>query len=185
MNRILSYFFTMIFLFTSHAVADTSKYIDTYGQLPKYRSLAISPNGKYFSYIERGREHDLFIVRHTETRKTAFAGNITKFKARSTSFVTDKHVLLRGSDTMYVWGYNNRHEHSAALAYNIETGKFKLLLKGTKNIHPAQSGLGEIVGMNAEDETVYMPAFASGSNHYLNLYNVSLNSGKGRLHAKG
>jgi len=185
MNRILIYFFAIIILSTSHTLADTSKYIDNYGQLPRYRSLAISPNGEHISYIERGPEHDRFIVRHTKTLKAIFYNEVTTFKARSTFFVTNKHVLLLGSDTTFVWGALSPHEHTGGLVYNIETGKVVLLLQDTKDIYPVQTGIGTIVGLNAEDEAVYMPAFASLSTPKLNLYKVSLNTGRGRIHAKG
>lgn len=185
MNRILGFFFTIILLFTSFAFADTSKYINNYGQLPRYRSLAISPDGKHISYIERGPDYDMFIVKDIETKETIFAGKITDFKARSTSFVTNKHVLFLGSDTILAWGALTSHEQSGALVYNIETGRFYPLLQGIKDIYPAQTGLGSIVGLNAEDESVYMPAFASLSTPKLNLYRVSLNTGMGTIHARG
>ena len=185
MNRIFSYLLPIVLFFASPAVAITKQYINEYGQLPKLRSFSISPNGKYYSYIARGEEYDRFIVMNFETEKLILAANATKFKARSISFVTDKHVLLRGSDTRTVVGYRGRFENSGALSYNIESGKMKVLLKGTKKIHPAQDGLGKIVGLNSEDEVVYMPAFTSGSNPAYNLYKVSLNSGKGWVHSKG
>ena len=53
MKRILGFFFTIILLFTSPAFADTSKYINIYGQLPRYRSLAIDVN--VFAGVGKGR----------------------------------------------------------------------------------------------------------------------------------
>lgn len=171
-----------VFTFPHNASAQS---VDDYGQLPKFRSLAISPNGQYFSYIQRGNGNDIFAVNNAKTQELIFAANVNKFKARSTYFVTNKHVVLQGSDTTRTPGYFGRREQSGALVYNLETDKTKVLLKNTKGIHPAQTGLGKIVGLNTEDEVVYMPAYNNDSVPAYNLYKVSLNGGRGRVHAKG
>ncbi len=183
MNHRLCFSFVLSLLFTFQAEATSNPDINSYGQLPQVRSLKISPNGQYFSYIKRGKEHDQFSVIDTKTKKKIVGANVTKFKARSTAFITNNHILLRGSETSSTFGYRGRREHTGALVYNIKTQKFKLLLKNTKDLHPAQTGIGRIVGFNAEKETVYMPAFSTNSQYH--LYKVNLDSGRGRIHAKG
>ena len=182
--------YTYLFCFLSiflpaHSLAASEQTVSDYGQLPLFRAASISPSGKYIAYIRRGDGNDLFFVRDMELQKNVYTGNVSKFKARSTSFITDKYAILRGSKTARVWGYRGKLENSGAVAYNIETGKMRLLLKGTKDIHPAQTGLGQIVAVHPEKETVYMPAYAKGNSPSYNLYRVSLKTGRGRKHAKG
>ncbi|MGK0440719.1 MAG: hypothetical protein ACJA0N_000514, partial [Pseudohongiellaceae bacterium] len=172
----------------NNAFSSAIQYINDYGQLPLYRSLAISPDGEHFTNIERGKDNDMLVIRKVDTRKIIYYGHITQFKARSTYFLTNKHVLLRGSNTMRTWGYKGRRENTGALVYNIETKKFSNLLRFSKNIHPAQTGLGRIVGLDQDREVVYMPAYDIGGYDVeapYHLYRVNLNTGKGRLHAKG
>ena len=192
-GRMLRFFSLFLFfgflninpLVSSPVAAASKPNIENYGQLPKVRAFSISPDGRHFAYVARGEDNDLFYVLDSSSLKVVFASNITNVKARATEFITNKHVLIRASDTLRTQGYKGRREHSGALVYNLETGKVKLLLKGTRGIHPAQTGLGRIVGMNPEDESVFMPAFAIGTNPRYNLYKVNLNTGKGRLYSKG
>lgn len=190
MVKILSLFLCVSFLsinplVSSPVTAASKPTIEQYGQLPNVRALSISPDGKHFAYVARGADNDVFYVLDSTSLKVVYGSNITRIKARSTEFVTNKHVLLRASDTLRTEGYRGRREHTGAFVYSLETGKIKLLLKGTKGIHPAQTGLGKIVGMSSDGESVFMPAFATGSNPRYNLYKVNLNTGKGRLHTKG
>lgn len=156
-----------------------------YGQLPEFRSLSISPDGEHYAYIERGDKHDLFVVREVKSKKNIYSGLITAFKARNTQFISNEHVLLHGSDTTQTFGYRGYYENSGALVYNISSQKIKVLLRDTKGLYPAQSGLGRIVGVNLDKQQVYMPAFAKGSKPPRHLYRVSLKTGRGRIHDKG
>lgn len=185
MNPVWTYLVSFALLFAITASAAPIKDTARFGQLPKFRSLSISPDGKHIAFIQRGEENDRFSIVEKDSLRMIYSANITKFKARSTSFLTNKHALLEGSNTTMTMGYRGRRENSGAMVYNLETGKLRVLLKGTKNIHPAQTGLGRIVGINTKDEVVYMPAFSSGSTPQLNLYRVSLTSGRGKIHARG
>jgi len=128
---------------------------------------------------------DYFVVLHIASKKIIAKIPAKSLKARSTYFATNEHVLLRASDTISNFWFRGRRERSGALVYNIRSNEVRLLLKGTKNIHPAQTGLGKVVGVHERDEKVYMPAFHWGGAVSYNLYKVDLNNGRGRLHARG
>jgi dipeptidyl aminopeptidase/acylaminoacyl peptidase len=167
------------------ALSATTPIIDTYGQLPKYRSVSISPNGKMFSYIERAESNDLFIIRNFSDNKLIFGANVDKFKARSTSFITNNHVLLRGSNTRRAWGYRGKNENSGTVVYNIKEEEFDVLLNKTKGLHRAQTGLGGIIGFNKDKEVTYMPAYSDERLARYNLYKVNINTGFAVVYAKG
>lgn len=160
--------------------------VDSYGLLPKARSLVISPGGKYFAYIKREGNTDYVVVLDAKTLKYVSGLNASRVKARSVEFLTDTHLVLKASKTQYHYAYSSKWESSAAFVYNLETGKLKHLLAKSKKIHSAQSGLGRIVGVNADANLVYMPAFSSQTESpSYNLYRVNLDSGRPKLHSKG
>ena len=159
--------------------------IETYGRLPKIRAVSISPNGQHIAYIQRTDNLDYFVVSLSDFSKVLVKVKADKLKARSTSFATNNHVLFRASQTRRTTGYHGRQEQSGALVYNIKKHNVKLLLNRAENIHPAQTGVGHIVGLHAKKETVYMPAFDQFGSHPYNLYRVNLNTGSGKIYAKG
>jgi len=165
--------------------ADTESDIEIYGQLPQFRAFSIAPNGEHIAFIHRGDEGDRVLIFNTKENKVVGGARVGDMKAFSTYFLTDEHVVIRASTTSYAIGYRNKWEHSGAIVYNLKTRKSKLLLQRTKDLHPAQTGLGRVVGFNPEKQLVYMPAFERGSNPRRNLYSVRLKTGIGKLFAKG
>lgn len=177
---------SVFFCYWSALVAAEEPDIGLYGKLPEFRSVSISPDGQHYAYIRRVDNVDYFIVSEVAgDQKILFAGNTSEFKARSTSFATNEYALLRGSDTTRTIGYRGKRESSGTLAYNLKTGKVKTLFSGTRGIHPAQTGLGRITGLDKSGEYLYMPAYADRSPYPYNLYKVKLNTGYGKIHAKG
>jgi dipeptidyl aminopeptidase/acylaminoacyl peptidase len=147
--------------------------------------MSISPDGRHIAYIQRIKNIEYFVVALTDTKEIVGSVNAKKIKARSTSFATNNHVLFQASKTNVTLGYRGRHEFSAAIGYTIDEKKVTLLLKGTQDIHPAQTGLGKIVGLDVDKEVVYMPAFDEYGSKPYNLYQVNLNTGVGRIYTKG
>lgn len=159
---------------------------EIFGNLPAMRAFSISPDGEHYAYIQRANGNDYFIIYRSETGELIASVAADSFKARSTYFATNHHVVLKGSQTSKVFGYRGRFENTGALVFNITTGKVKLLLKGTEDLHQAQGGLGKIVGLNRSAAKVYMPAYHdSNRNPAYNLYRVNLDTGRGKLHARG
>jgi len=78
-------------------------------------------------------------------------------------------------------------ENSTAFVYHLRKKKIEVLLSKTKGLYPAQTGLGRVVGFNADSQELYMPAFTGGlrSKPRYDLYKVRLKNGKGKIHAKG
>jgi dipeptidyl aminopeptidase/acylaminoacyl peptidase len=161
--------------------------VDQYGSLPTYRSFAISPNGKHYAFIHRQGEDDRFIIMDAATNKLVGGFNAGDFKARSIAFVSDDYVILKASNSQRKSGFWGQWENSGALAYHLKTGKINRLLDGTRELHPAQTGLGIIVAIDPERDLAYMPAFTDnrGSDTSYDLYEVKLKTGYGKLHARG
>jgi len=183
MKRLLS---SLAVLIASHSNAvATVPSIESYGELPTISGLALSPDGKNFAYIRRDGENEFFIV-------SAVGGNIVgaakgEFKARYSSFADSNHAIFHASDTVTRYGFVDKWEQSGALSFNLETKKVKLLLRGTDEIYPAQSGLGRIIGRYAGKNKVFMPAFSvgDGAGPTYDVFAVDLDTGRGAVHAEG
>lgn len=159
--------------------------IEAYGELPDISGVALSPDGKHNAAILRKGGEEFFVV---STISGEYVGSAHgDFKARRASFADSRHAIFHASETTSQLGFRGKWEHSGAISFNLETKKLKLLLKNTKELFPAQSGLGRIVGRHKKTNEVFMPAFSGSytSNPSYDLFAVDLDSGQGRIHAKG
>ncbi len=154
MIRLLSLLFVFI-LFVPIAFADSNGAIEKYGQLPAYRNFAISPNGEHISFIRRGEKNDEFIVFNVAQDQMIAGAHITKFKARSIRFLTDEHVILRGSDTTRTFGYFGKRESSGSLVYNLKSKKFVVLLGSSE----FPMGKSQTMVRNVVQESFFMEIF--------------------------
>jgi dipeptidyl aminopeptidase/acylaminoacyl peptidase len=183
MNRAL--FVACAFLSTSTA-ANALPPIEAYGELPSIRSVAISPDGKYFAYLTRQNGEDYFAVSEAGGKLVGGArtGDV---KARSVWFPAANHVVLVASETTGAYGFRGKWEHSGAISYNIASKKMVALMRGTKALFPAQTGLGRIVGRLRGANKVFMPAFVgeATSDPDYSLLRVDLDTGSGVVVSKG
>lgn len=159
--------------------------IEAYGRLAGVRQVSISPDGQRYSYLsESDGEGLLGVVKIDGEFERAY--RTTGLKVRDAYFVDKDHIVLLASDTLKIGGYSGRLEYSAALALPLEKRKIIRLLQNTDDLYPAQSGLGQIVGVSADGQSVFMPAY-TGRRHPPPsvLFKVNLKSGKGRRFVSG
>lgn len=160
--------------------------IETYGNLPDIRGVALSPDGRYFAYLTRQDGEDFFVV--SEAGGKVIGGARTgDVKARSVWFPTSNHVVLVASETTGAFGFRGKWEHSGAISYNISTKKMQTLMRGTEELFPAQTGLGRIVGRLKDTNKVFMPAFVgeATSDPDYSLLKVDLDTGRGSVVSRG
>jgi len=158
---------------------------ESYGVLPKVRAATISPDAKRYAYIARVGQEESFFVADIAAGKVIAGARLGDLKARNVYFINEDHIIFTASDTASVFGYRNKFEASGSFVMNVQTRKFKILLNRTQGLHPAQSGLGRIVGFNAAKNEVYMPAYADGQGAPYHLYRVGLERGLGFVYRKG
>lgn len=160
--------------------------IETYGNLPDIRGVALSPDGRYFANLTRQNGEDFFVV--SEAGGKVIGGARTgDVKARSVWFPTSNHVVLVASETTGAFGFRGKWEHSGAISYNISTKKMQTLMRGTEELFPAQTGLGRIVGRLKDTNKVFMPAFVgeATSDPDYSLLKVDLDTGRGSVVSRG
>lgn len=159
--------------------------IEAYGALPEIRSMTLSPDGEHTAYLYYKDGAGALIV-YSFKEGIVGGARTDKIKARSVSFAGSDHVILKASETTKVFGYRGRFEFSAAFSYGLETKKVKQLLQRTEDLHPAQSGLGRIVGTSPDGKFVFMPGFSGDGEHApYSLFKVHLDSGRGRIVSRG
>ena len=175
---------TLLTLFTLSA-ASADDLIRDYARLPHIRDVTISPDGRHYAFIQRREEQDYFVVVNIAEKRLVGGANASKLKARNIYFATNNHVILKVSETRAAPNIRGKWEQDAAASYQIDSGELKVLLRNYDELYPAQSGLSRIVGVNLEDNEVYIPAFVGRSQPRMHLLKVNLNTGRGRLLARG
>ncbi len=155
--------------------------LEAFGDVPRVRSMELSPDGKKIAYLQRVEGVDLLVIFDLASKTRTPLTRIDTARARYLHFVGNDHVVLIASKDTRTFGFRGRYEFSAALSFDLATGQSVQLLRGTKNIFPAQSGLGHILGVAPGGKDVFMPAYmGSGAEEPgYDLLKVPLESGKG------
>ncbi len=160
--------------------------IEAYGSLPSTEDVALSPNGNIVALIKRQGEQAAVIKVDLRTKEVTPVGSIGEMKVFNLFFLDNNTLIIRLSKTRRTFGYRGKFEASGSVAVNMTTGKIIGLLSKTKNLHPAQSGLGRIVGHNPETDTIYMPGYSDkGTLSQYDLWGVSAKTGRGKRAVRG
>ncbi|MEM9570790.1 MAG: S9 family peptidase [Pseudomonadota bacterium] len=160
--------------------------LDAYGALPQISSAEISPDGTKVAAIANiGNSTRAIIVEIGVGVKTQIG--VEKAKARGIGFYDNDHIILRASETTSTFGVRNDYEYSGAFAINLETMDINQLLIRTRDLYPAQSGLGKIAGRGQKPGDVLMPAFTGGlgAEPDLDLMVAKLGSSRARRYMRG
>ncbi|HOY77867.1 MAG TPA: prolyl oligopeptidase family serine peptidase [Hyphomonadaceae bacterium] len=161
-------------------VAQAKPPMEAFGDMPSIRAVSLSPDGSRAAYILRENGIDVLVIHDFVTKTAAALAKVDEIRARDVQFIGNDYVVLIASKDTSTFGYSGRFEFSAALAFNLKTGTNTQLLRGTEGIHPAQSGLGRIIGLDPDGQHVLMPAYMiGGSDSPYDLLRVPLNNGRG------
>jgi dipeptidyl aminopeptidase/acylaminoacyl peptidase len=155
--------------------------IEAFSDAPQVYAAHLSPDGRYVAFINHVSDGEVLALYDFSTAKTRVLGNVSNLKTRGLFFVGDNHIILRASTTAHMFNVLSKFEYTAAFSHNIATGKTVQLLTRTEGLYPAQSGLGRIVGVDPDGDSVLMPAFMSrpGTSPSLDLLRVNLDTGRG------
>lgn len=164
--------------------------LEAFGEVPEIRAMEISPDGKRVAYLraQNGVEH--LVLYDLATQKAEALATTGDFKTRGVSFPTDNYVILHASLTTRNLEYlTDKFEHTSAFAVNLKTRKTVQLLTKADWLHPAQSGLGRILGISADGKYALMPAAVLQqqiqADPTLDLLRVNLDTGAGARIAGG
>ena len=160
--------------------------LEAYGELPFVRHMAMSPDGETVAFVIRKDGSDVIATFDIATSAIQPRMSVDNIATRNVWFADSNHLILSVSDTKNPPGYKGGNfEYSVSYSLNLDTNESQQLLRATRDIYPAQGGLGEIVGVDGESGQALMPAYIlrpssrSGIPEY-NLLKVDLDSGFGR-----
>ena len=161
--------------------------LEAYGDLPSIRYMDLSPDGANVAFAERRNGSDYLVTFDFATRKKTYHVKIDEVATRNIWYADEDNIIILASETKFVIGFRGEFEYSGAFSYNLKTKKLKFLLRGTDNIYPAQSGLGRIVGDDADPGYIFMPALVGDrySDPNYSLLRVNMKTGKGRRFKSG
>lgn len=178
LNRIVV---AAVALFVATGSAAAKPPLEAFGDAPAVRSATISPDGKTIAYITRTNGVDYLAKYDVATGKNEPLASIPDIKSGGVDFVGNNFVVLRVAKLVRDIRVRDNYEETGAFAFNLTTKKIVQLLEGTQGLHPFQTNLGAIVGVDPGGGHVYMPAFMSrtGGDPALDLLKVSLDTGRG------
>ncbi len=168
-------------LLASFGSAAAKPPLEAFGDVPAIRSVELSPDGNRVAYLRRVDGTDVLMTYDFRTRQPTGLAKVTEIRARHVEFVGNDYVVLIASKDTRTFGFRGRYEFSAAFAFDVKTSKYIQLLRGTDGIFPAQSGLGNIIGLAPDRKAVLMPAYmgSPGVDPSLDILRVPLDSGRG------
>ena len=177
----------MVWLLGLAALADVPHPpLEAYGELPFVRHMAMSPDGEMVAFVIRKDGSDVIATFDIATSAIQLRMSVDNIATRDVWFADSDHLILGVSDTKNPPGYKGGNfEYSVSYSLNLDTNESQQLLRATRDIYPAQAGLGRIVGVDDESGQALMPAYIlrpssrSGIAEY-NLLKVDLDSGFGR-----
>ncbi len=179
---------TLLFLLLlSPSYAQESPPLEAYGAIPEVSLMTISPSGRVAAYRSTTADQDVVVVVDLDSQQFVSSVGVEYVKPRSLMFVDDDSLLLVASDTIRRRNIRGPWEHSEAWLLNVRNNSLRRLLDRVDNLYPTQSGLGNIIGVRAEDDEVYMPAFVDigGSTPPYSLFKVGTNKRVERVISRG
>jgi dipeptidyl aminopeptidase/acylaminoacyl peptidase len=148
--------------------------LEAYGDLPKVREISISPDGTRLGVFREAAGKDILQV--IDRQGNFIAGlDTSEVRGRGSYFASNDAMVLRASERETMFGYRGDFEYSASFGFTLDDGKVTQLLRRA-DLHPAQSGLGRIVGMSADGRLAFMPAFEDQREPRYSLYRAELGS---------
>ena len=165
----------------SHAAPTLSDY----AARPEFRALDLSPDGEAVSFVRVVGGDEFLCVYDIENRSQKCYANLGDLRADRTRFLSEKTILLVATERTRVFSYRGRFDQSTPFVANIETGEVDLLFRRATELHPAQAGLGRIIGVDPDVEHVYMPAYNNTNKPEYDVFSVSVDDGRGRRILRG
>lgn len=155
--------------------------MEAFGDVPEIRAVELSPDGNRVAFLQRIGDTDVLVIHDFKAATAQALTKLTDIRARDVHFVGNEYVVLIVSKDTHTYGFRGRYEYSAAFAFNVNTGKYVQLLRNTKDIFPAQSGLGIIVGVAPNGKDAFMPAYMGSAyeDPSRDLLRVPLENGRG------
>lgn len=157
--------------------------------MPTVDLMVISPSGQRIAYRLTTNDQDVVLVADLQSKKIINGLSVGDVSVRQLRLIDDDTLIINAGRTDRAFGFQGQFDFSAALRFDASTGEFDQLLRRAKDLHPAQSGLGRIIGAADDGKSLLMPAFHSKdvalSDPRYGVYSVDLDTNRTRLIENG
>lgn len=157
--------------------------------MPAVDLMAISPSGNRIAYRMTGSEQDAIVIVDLAAMKMVGRVAVGEISARELRFIDDDNLIVIVGRTTRALGFRGQFDYSAAFRYDISSQSLDQLLVRAKDLFQGQSGLGEIIAVTDEGESLLMPAFYIDDFRAVDpeygVYKVKLNNNQARLIERG
>lgn len=154
-----------------------------YGSLPNASMARLSPDGKSVVFREGGRGPGSVSAYSLKRGNPIASASLDQTKLVGLDFVGNNSIVFRAEERTRVSGYKGQIDLGTAFllqGYNLR----QLIVPGQRlaggvRVHPAQSGMGQIVGINQTNNAIFAPAYINKDGQTtLALLEISLNENK-------
>ena len=152
-------FITILYLLFCANIAYAKPSLKDYGTLPEIQLITISPSSNLVAFRKVTEEYDRIIVRSLAAKKQITALNVADIQPNNIYFLNEDQLVLVASKITKVEGYRGKIDLSTAFLLDIKTGAIRQLLVPGDGIYKGQSGLGRLLGLSADGNYAYMPAY--------------------------
>lgn len=134
--------------------------LQDYGSLPEIQLITLSPSGDIVAYRRVTADYDRIVVFSRSKKKTIASFDVSSKKPEGMYFVNDDQLVLVASEVRKIMGFRDKIDLSTAFLVDLKNNNStrQLLIPG-EVIYRGQSGLGRILGLSADGNFAYMPAF--------------------------
>ncbi len=138
--------------------------IESYANLPRFSMADLSPSSERILFRMVEDDKDYLIIKNLADNKVIGGVNLGDINPSSAFFIDEDRVVLQVYQHKRLHGYRGRHNVSTAFIYHVKTNNVVQLLVPGKGIFLGQTGLGKIVGISADKQFAFMPAY-TGEKH--------------------
>jgi dipeptidyl aminopeptidase/acylaminoacyl peptidase len=169
-----------LWVFAGPTIAD-------YGALPSVSNLSVSPDGKLVAFRKVTDSVNALVVHSLAEKKQVAALDMAGMQPQTITFIGNNKVYVFASEYRRVEGFAGAFDASSGFVFDLDAKKvLQLLTPGEDGIFPGQTGLGQILGVAPDGQSVFMPAFLGDTGLVLgNQVKPSYSLLKVELGAKG
>lgn len=161
--------------------------IEEYSNPADFRSLDLSPDGERLAGIRWIDGNEYLCIFDIDPIAQECLVEIGGLRADGTGYIDEDHVLIIATEEQARMGGSRRFtfDESRAFVIDLEDGEVETLLHRTDNLYARQGGLGRVIGSNPDEGVIYMLAYSDSWPPTQDVFEVSMNSGRGRRVHRG
>ena len=177
--------FAAAILIAPLAWAQSPPPLEAYGAMPTVDLMVISPSGNRIAYRMTTNDQDVIVVADLQTKQIKNGLTVGDIAVRQLRLIDDDTLIINAGRTARTIGFLGQYDFTTALRFDVSTGSLDQLLWRADDLHPAQSGLGQIIAAADGGKNVLMPAFHSKdvalTDPRYGVYSVELKTNRARL----